>query len=242
LALALIVALAFTVEAALGFGATVIAVTLGAQFMALDDLLPALVPVNVLLSAWIVLRHGRHADRALMLRRVLPAMAPGMLAGLLLWRWAHASALLLALGAFVAALAAWELLRERVAASTASRPLPQAVEVLLLALAGVAHGLWGSGGPLVVYTAGRRVADKATFRATLTLLWLALGLVLCGQYAVQGLLGRESALLSALLLPSLALGLWAGERLHGRVPEVAFKRVVWVVLLVAAVVLVGRVG
>ncbi|MCL4234193.1 MAG: hypothetical protein KJ042_06710, partial [Deltaproteobacteria bacterium] len=50
--LGLIVAFAFTVETIAGFGATVISVSLAANLMPLDELLPIVVPLNVALSAY----------------------------------------------------------------------------------------------------------------------------------------------------------------------------------------------
>ena len=54
--LAAVVALAFTIEATIGFGATVITVALGALFLPIDALLPVYIPVHIMLSASIVLR------------------------------------------------------------------------------------------------------------------------------------------------------------------------------------------
>ena len=240
LAFAAIVAFAMVTEAALGFGATVIAVTLGAHLVALDVLLPALVPVNFLLSSGVLLRHRAHVDRPLLLRRVLPAMAPGVAVGLVLWRLGTGKALLLALALFVAGLAALELTRELRGRASAVRALPRPIEAALLACAGVAHGLYGTGGPLVVYAAGRALPDKARFRATLTALWWVLGAVLLVQYAAQGLIGVRSGQVSLALLPALGVGLWLGDRVHGRVDERSFRRLVWTLLLAAALALLAR--
>ena len=77
---------AFVSEAAVGFGATVIAVTLGIQLVALDVLLPAFVPVNMCLSAYLVLRHGRHIAWRLLVTRMAPPVILGLAGGLLVFR------------------------------------------------------------------------------------------------------------------------------------------------------------
>ena len=55
-----IVALAFIVEAASGFGATIVTVALAAQLYAIPEVLATFIPVNAALSTLIVLRY-RHA-------------------------------------------------------------------------------------------------------------------------------------------------------------------------------------
>ena len=67
LALCLIVLGAFTTEAAIGFGSTVLTVALGAHLFPIDRLLAAFVPVNVGLSAWLVLRNRHAIDGPLLL-------------------------------------------------------------------------------------------------------------------------------------------------------------------------------
>ncbi|RYE94698.1 MAG: sulfite exporter TauE/SafE family protein, partial [Myxococcales bacterium] len=83
LALAALVAVAFAVEATVGFGSTVLVVTIGAQWVPLDELLPAFVPVSLLLSAVLLGRARRVVPWRWLLVRVLPAVGAGMAAGML---------------------------------------------------------------------------------------------------------------------------------------------------------------
>lgn len=239
--LAPIVALALTVEAIVGFGATVVTVALGAFLLPLDRLLAIYVPVNLLLSGWIVARHGRHADRTMLLRQVLPAMGVGLALGLAWLPYAPGSWLLLGFGGFVAVLAALGLVAHlrSPAAESPGRGGP-VVEVGALVLAGVIHGLYGSGGPLVVWAAGRRLTDKSRFRSTLAVLWLVLNLVLVGRYATLGRLDAGTLAVSGALVPVLIVAILLGDRIHGRVPQKPFRLAVDAVLLLAGVALVVR--
>ena len=58
-ALAALVAVAFAVEATVGFGSTVLVVTVGAQWLPLEELLAAFVPVSLVLSAVLLGRARR---------------------------------------------------------------------------------------------------------------------------------------------------------------------------------------
>lgn len=240
LVLCAIVAGAFFVEALTGFGSSVLSVAFGAQLLPLEELLPALVPVNLCLSAFMVWRHGRHIDRRLLLREILPLMGAGFPLGFLAFSQltgGRDAPLKAAFGLLVTGLAILQLTRAR---RIAAPPLGRWISAGLLVLAGVVHGAYSSGGPLVVYVLSRRDVDKSTFRATLSALWLCLGLMLLTGYLSQGMVTRSSLGLSAALLPSLALGLALGERAHERVSAMTFRVVVLVLLLMGGAMLVVR--
>ena len=233
LALAAVVLLAFGIEATTGFGATVIAVALGAHVLPMHALLPRLVPLGLVLSTYLVLRHRAHIDRRLLLLGVLPPMGVGLVLGLALFERASNAALQRAFGVFVLLVAARELWRLRRRESSPGRRLPALAEGAALVGAGVIHGVFASGGPLLVYALGRRGLAKERFRATLSSIWLTLGVALVVAYARQGLLDRDSLLATAGLVPVLGPAILAGEWAHGRLDELRFRRAVFALLLAA---------
>ena len=236
-----VVFVAFLAEAVVGFGSTVLTVTLGAHLYPLGVLLPAFVPVNLALSAYLVARHHRAIDRRVLFGRVLPLVGLGMPIGLALSDLEDQSLLQAVFGALVVALACLELWRLRhPSVATEARPLPTAVGAGVLVSGGVIHGIYGSGGPLIVYYAGRALTDKSRFRATLSALWLVLNSVLVCTYAFRGQLTQETLTLSALLVPALLFGVIVGERVHGRVPERPFRLSVFALLFFAGAVLTTR--
>lgn len=238
--LALVVLAAFSVEAVVGFGSTVLAVTFGAQLLPLEALLPAFIPLNLVLSTALVARNARFVDTRVLGRRILPFVGVGLVVGLGLFRLRNATSLELALAAFVVTLSVLELARLARPLGPEERPLAPAAGAILLGLGGVAHGLFGSGGPMVVYVASRELVGKARFRATLSALWLLLNAVLIVNYAALGLIDRASLGRSLALAPSLLLALPLGEWLHQRLPEAAFRPMVYVVLLVGGLALAAR--
>lgn len=237
-ALAAIVLGAFASEAALGFGAMVISIALGAQLVPIDRLLPVLVPLNLGLSLTIVTRHRVHVDGAFLARRVLPPVAIGVPLGLVAFARLPSAVLVRAFGVFVVVLAALELHRARRHATPAR--LGRLARGALLVVGGAVHGAFATGGPFVVYVTGRELDDKATFRATLSALWAALGIVLAASYAVDGSLGAASLAGSAALAMPAAAGLVLGEWLHARAPARTFRIAVFAMLLVAGALLALR--
>jgi len=239
--LAVIVFLSFGIEAAMGFGCNVLALTMAVHLYPMDTLLPVLVGLNMLVSTYIVLRHRQDIDWSVLRRRILPFMVAGMPAGMLLLYLGSGGALKLGFGVFVVLLSALELLRlvhnRRSAAVT--RPLGTWQAVAVLLGGGLMHGLYASGGPMAVYFSSRALPDKGAFRATLSLLWLLLNLILMVGYVIRGMVTWETTRLSALLLLPLGLGILAGEWLHNKVDASTFRLLIFGLLLAGGVVLVA---
>ena len=236
--LVVVVALAFATEAALGFGATVLTVALGQLLLPIDRLLPAFVPVNIVLSLMLVARGFRHVDRRLLVRRILPWMALGMPVGMFGFRVVDAAIARRVFGASVIVLAAaeiWQLVRGR-----ERQPPRPAVGHALLAVAGVLHGAFATGGPLVVYVLGKSAGDKATVRATLAVLWFVLNTAVAIGFVVDGRIGAASGVGSLLFVAGLAVGVVLGEVVFRRFSEVMFRRAVFGMLFVAGALLVFR--
>ena len=241
-ALAAIVAVALATEAVTGFGATIIAMTIASWFLPIAQLLPAYVPVNMLMSAWFVLRDPAGVDRRWLFGRILPAAAVGFPLGALGFRLLgqRTGALEAAFGAFVVVVALHRLavglgvLRARQTGHGA------AASIALLVTGGVVHGLVGTGGPLVVLALSNQGLDKRAFRQTLSAVWLGLSVLLLSSFAAQGALGRESLALGLVMLPGLPVGLLVGQAIHHRLDADRFRRAVDGLLVVAGAILVVR--
>jgi uncharacterized membrane protein YfcA len=225
---------AFATEGAIGFGGTVICASIGAQLVPLEVLLPAFVVLNLVLSAWLIGR-GRDAIAWRVLGvEVAPAVGVGAAGGLALFHVPGQNWLILVFGVFVVGLATFELVRPADAA------LGRVPRIALLVLGGIAHGLFGTGGPMIVYVVRRRLPDKRAFRATLAVLWLVLNTALLVNFASGGLYVApvDHALLAigVTIVPGLVLG----EYIHRKLDPERFERAVWVLLLVAGLGLVLR--
>lgn len=233
-----VVCVAFVAESALGFGSTVIAVAVGSMLVPMRPLLAALVPLNLVLSAYFTVRYRRDVDRPVLLRRVLPFMLAAMPVGMLVAARLPESWLKRAFGGFVFALSCVEL--ARAARDAPVKPLPESASRALLVVGGAVHGMFGVGGPLAVYVVSRWITAKGRFRATLNALWLTLNVVFLVPYVREGLVSAQSLRESLALSPALLVGMVVGEVAHRRVPQRQFRTGVYVMLLVAGAMLVAR--
>ena len=230
-ALAGAIALAFAVEAALGFGATLLAVSLGTLVLPLDDWLPTVILLNLPLSCFVLIR-DRHAIHTPLLRRVLPLMALGLPLGTLLLQFTPAHLVPPALGLVVLAFLAQDLLRQ-----AGPAPLSQPRASALLLLGGIVHGLCGSGGPLAVYVADRHLPDPRAFRATLATVWVILnGALLISLHRTT----PPNLHLPLSLLPPTILGCALGDLLHQHLPPAWLRRGVRALLLSVGLLLTLR--
>lgn len=233
---ALFVLLAYTTEAMTGFGSLVIALSLSALVLPLEVLMPVLVPLNLVLSGYLTLRYRRLVHWRLLLTGILPMMALGTLAGFVL-RPALGPGAQWLFGALVVAFSVRELWRLRRARPAAAHgPLWSRFWMLM---AGLTHGLFASGGPLLVYALGGVQLDKSRFRATLVLVWFSLNLLLTVGFLLNGALRAQWPHLLA-LVPVVLVGIVLGEALHHRVDEHRFRQVLFSVLLVAGLALLVR--
>lgn len=231
------VALGALIQTAIGFGALLVCVTLGAWFVPVLELPVLLIPVSLMQTTLIVARHRDKVDVDLLTRRILPLMFLGMAGGVWLSSRVEDAWVRVGFGALVFALAVRELWRLWV-----DRPAPApapAVSIIAMLVAGAVHGLTATGGPLLVWALGRTDLDKSTLRTTLTAVWLVLGLALVAVFASQGRMTAASLGRSATLLVPTLFGVAVGEWLHHRVDDAFFRRAVWVFLTVAALPLIG---
>lgn len=241
--LAAFVAVAYTVQTATGFGAGIVLLTLGAQFMPIPALLPLLVPLSMVQTSAVSYRNRQHIDWGYLLRWVFPIMGGAML--LSFWALGSFDAPWLkpAFAVMILVLAIIELVNMRIDSLPTAAPrdgLSPLGAGVALAGAGVVHGIYACGGPLLVYATGRRGFDKARFRATITFVWVVLNATLCVNYALVGRFGEGHHWKLLALVPGLPVGMLLGEWLHRRVDERRFKLAVYVLLILAALALLAR--
>lgn len=228
------VLLAYTVEAVTGFGSIVIALSLGALFLPIPELMPVLVPLNILQSGYLTWRYRDRIHMPTLLRLILPLMAAGTLVGYLL-RPSLGGALLQTLfGLLIVWFASRELWRMR-RNGTATRHGPVATRGLMFA-AGISHGLFASGGPLLVYALAGTALGKAALRSTLIAVWFGLNSLLTLVFLLDGTLLPALPRLVT-YLPVALVGLVVGEWLHHRVDERRFRQLVFTLLVAAGVLL-----
>ena len=226
------------VEAVAGFGGTILALSLGARWFGIEELLAWFLPLNLLLSTALALRGRVAIAGSLLARRILPTIVVGLAVGTALSWHIDAERARGLFAGLVIVVAVVELAASvRRSAATPVTTLRPAVQGGLLLGAGVVHGVFATGGPLAVAVIGRMLPTKAALRATLAVMWLVLNVIVSARLIARGHLDDASLWISLQLAPAMALGMVAGDLVHRRVGEAGFRKVVAVLLLVTGLLL-----
>lgn len=220
-----------------GFGGILLPIALGAAFYPIEWMLSILIPVSLISNSYILVRHFRQIDFSVLLRKILPYMSIGLVIGIITFQHLHGEMQERIFGILVILLS----LRELIQFWKGNRELQPAGRIksfFYILSAGVIQGMYGSGAPLLVYVVNKLNLKKSTFRSTLSIVWLTMNIVLTSSYIVTGKVTLETGRTSIMLLPSLVLGLMAGEFLHKRISDRFFKISIYVMLLVSGFIIV----
>ena len=231
LAVAAITFIAAFVQGVTGFGSALLAMPLLAMFINVRAAAPlvALLSLAINVSLLIPVR-GR-----LPWRRVAPLLAGALLgvpAGVFFLAGADEKLARMALGAVIVVSSVVLLWSDRF-------PIPGGWRAAFTAggLSGLLGGAFNTSGPPVMLYAAAQNWSKEETHAALQLYFLVSGLGIAGLHAVAGLTDRRVLLSLIAALPALALGSYAGWRVHRRVSEGRFRRLVQVALLAAGLAL-----
>jgi len=113
----------------------------------------------------------------------------------------------------------------------ASRPLSKLQSAVCLTLAGIIHGVYTSGGPLLVYFTSRQIPDKDGFRSTLSAVWLILGsIIIVNHIFISRTISALTLKTTVVLIPVLFAGILLGEWLHHRINIQLFRVIVFAIL------------
>jgi uncharacterized membrane protein YfcA len=221
LALVGITLFAATVNGALGYGFSSLTVPVALFFLTNRVLNPALVPIEVVLNAYVL--WVNRASVPNVWRRVLPiviALAPGVIIGTTLVSMVNSDWLKLITYVTLLPLILLQ-------AAGFRRPI-QSERSAGYAFGGGLGVLYSmttiSGPPLAVALSNQGLA-KQEFRAALGVIRLAESTMTGVAYAWAGLYSRESAALIPVILPGLAIGVPLGAKLIRHIRPETFRRI-----------------
>ena len=234
-----VVFLTNVIQCVTGFAGTVLAMPFSVLLIGYDAARPILNLLGLLASVYVAAACFREI-RKKELAVIVGIMAVGMAAGMYLRRFFTGDPTLLyrTLGVVVIAFAVMNAAlfftkRENV-------KLPTPLSVLLLAAAGVVHGMFVCGGPLLVTYASGKIRDKDAFRGTLSAAWILLNGILLVSDAVGGAFTPSTVKLSLVSVPVLALALVVGGRIAKKLDRRVFLILTYILMLISGVSLLVK--
>ena len=119
-----------------------------------------------------------------------------------------------------------------------SYDLDEKILVGIIVLAGIIHGMFLSGGPLLIIYAVKKLKDKATFRATLAPVWIVLNSYLLVKQLLSGLITTQVATLSVCAIPVLIAAIIIGKKLYEHMSQRFFLLLSYVLLFISGISLI----
>lgn len=230
----LIVVLAYLIFGMSGFGSTLIAVPLLAHLMPLKFAIPMVVLLDCVSAIGMGLKLRKDVWKVEFVP-MLPFLLIGLALGTFVLLKVPTQWLLLVLGGFVLLFGGNYL----IARKSAIR-LPRWTAAPFGVFAGTTSAALGVGGPIYVFYFAARGATPEQIRATVPAVFSFTSVARIAIFTGVGLFNGEVLLAAAALLPAMALGLWCGHRLHGRLAREQAIQVIGALLLLSGASLILR--
>ncbi len=240
----IVVFITHTIEAITGFGCSVLAMPFVTALLGMRTGVMVITLLAWLLALYFAVRKRREIDWK-QFCIIVGCMLMGLPVGMYLFRNVDGTSLRTILAVFICVVSIWQLIRRHRAKTTpaeekqASR-IKEIPYYLLLVAGGIIHGMFSSGGPLVVLYASKHLPDKGRFRATLCLLWTTLNSIIVASYLIEGSMTSTVMGTTGLLVPFVLAGIVAGERIHDRADERTFSLIVFGMLLLTGIFMLWK--
>ena len=230
-----IITLGYIIFGITGFGASLITIPVLSHFYPL----PFVLALSGILDMGSALTIGlkRRQDAALAeIKWLVPFSIVGAVLGVTLLVTLPRQATLIALGLFIGGYGIYGL-----RGSTPTHSIGQGWASLAGTFGGAAGTLFGMGGPPYLIYLTRRIFDKNSLRATMSVMVSFSLIIRLIVFALAGLM-LQPYLFVALVwfVPAAATGLWLGNRLHVRMPHETLLHILYFVLIGCGLSLVGR--
>lgn len=227
----LVVFITNIIQGITGFAGTVIAMPFSIMLIGVDQAKVILNILGLLASIHIVATNRKYIIFK-EIKKIIPIMFLGVILGQYIYSIFPLKFLVIFYGVFIILIALKGLfIRKEYKTS-------EIVLTLVIFMAGIIHGMFISGGPLLVIYAVKKINSKEYFRATLAPIWIVLnGYLLINQYFTR-IITKELAVLLIYTIPSLVLGMIIGSILCKKLSQKTFLKISYVLLLISGIALI----
>lgn len=230
IAFVLVVLIANLIQAITGFAGTLLAMPVSMKLIGVNQAKTVLNLLTILCCLGISIANFRFVNKKELLKITI-FMFAGMLLGIQLFQVFPLHILLVFYAVFIIAVALKKLWVHKTV------PLPCAARYGILLAAGIIHGMFVSGGSLLVLYAVFAFKEKNEFRATLSSVWVILNGYLLFFQVRSGFFQPEVIRLSLLCAPPALLGVLIGNCLQKYIRQKTFLFLTYVLLLVSGLIL-----
>ena len=112
--------------------------------------------------------------------------------------------------------------------------------MLLLIGAGIVHGMFVSGGPLLIGYLSNEIKEKTSFRATISTVWIILNSMILVQDICAGMWNAGLVMTQCISIPFLIAGMAAGSVLVKRMSQEIFMKLTYILLFISGILLMVK--
>ena len=217
-------------QAITGFAGTLISMPPTIKLIGADEAKALLNSIAQISSLMIVCTGFKHINWK-EFGKIFVCMIIGMTAGVWIYSRFPLKQLLVAYGIMIIVIA----LKKLISKNQNEKQLPQWFMICILLAAGMIHGMFVSGGALLVVYATLVLKDKEEFRATVALIWVTTGFYITIPQALTG--GFNSHVLSLLIVGVIPVfaGTFIGTKMVKKISQNVFMNITYILLLLSGI-------
>lgn len=234
----IIIFLANIIQGITGFAGTVLAMPFGIRLVGYEVAKPILNILGIFSGIYVFAGNRKSINRKELVK-IVAIMALGIFSGIYIKALFVGKEQILyrLLGLFIIMLALhglYKTFREQ------EEKKVSRLGVLLLPIAGIVHGIFVSGGPLLISYLTTRIKDKTSFRATISTVWIFLNTLIMVDDIRSGYWTKDLVETQLWSIPFLFAGMFIGSYLVKRMSQKKFMKITYVLLVISGVSLLAK--
>ena len=226
----IVVFFANIMEAITGFAGTMLAMPPTMQLIGIQDAKVILNILAIIVASTIAIKNHHDIDRKEFVK-ISSIILVGMAVGLYLSKIVPVDSLSIIYGILIIIVAFKGLFIKK---TFKTSPF---ILVVVLVVAGIIHGVFLSGGALLVIYAVNVLKDKGKIRATLAPVWIILNLIILAQDVAVANFTTYNLTLTLMCIVPLIMALFIGFKLHDKMNQNVFVKVTYVLLIISGITL-----
>lgn len=225
----LVVFIANIFEAMTGFAGTLLAMPFSMLLIGINEAKTILNILALIACSYIAIANFKHINKKEFLK-ITFFMLIGLFLGMILFQVLTLDYLLNIYAVVIILIALKNMFVKKLIVK-----IPLVVTIIIILLAGVIHGMFLSGGSLLVIYAMTALKDKSEFRATLAAIWVVLDIGMIINQARLGYVTTEILTLTSIALIPLVFAIIIGNILHKYIKQELFLKITYILLLISGV-------
>lgn len=227
-----VVLLSNIIQCITGFAGTVLAMPFSLMLVGFDTAKPILNILGIVASIGVVATNRKGFNKKEFFK-IVSIMLVGMVVGFALTKAVsiNAQALYKILGIVVLTFVAIGIINSK----SSKNNTPTVIMLIVLAVAGLVHGMFVCGGPLLVIYANDKLKDREEFRVTVSSVWIVLNSVIMLTDVKAGYFNPRLFLLLAISVAILFVALKIGNLIFKKMNRKVFMVVTYVLMAISGV-------